>query len=230
LTFQELKEISLAWAHNDLGHFTSKVERAKKIIETGLKFDGKKYAAFSGGKDSTAMLHLVLSLDPDCMVFHYDYKDEDRSDGSVYMPEEYQAEIIENMKKIGAKNIKIESGHDWYKVFFGKIAPALYRDGYRVSFVGLRKEESSNRRQRIKANRSLTNIKEFWPLQDWSWRDVWAYIFFHDLPVHSAYKKYGELIGWDKVRFVTFFDAEMDKFGSSNLDGMLLWRFRNKRR
>ena len=214
---EEFKEIMLEYSRTR--GFEIKIEQAEKIIKRGLDFKGKKYVAFSGGKDSTAMLHLVLKFDPDIMVMHYDY--------GKYMPRMYEEEVIKNVLDLGVKDLRIERGQNWYKAFFGRIVKQYYSEGFRVCFVGIRKGESISRRLRIVDNKSLTKIREFWPLQDWTWRDVWAYIFMNDLPIHSAYLKYAPIVGWDKVRFVTFFDPEFEKFGSPNLDGVLLWKHKN---
>jgi len=217
-----MKQIFIKWAKTE--EYRYKVKQAKKIIEEVIK-EYKPYIAFSGGKDSTCLLHLVLQFDPDILVWHWDY--------GKYMPREFEKEIIENVRKIGAKNLRVDTSmaYKWkdkvfYKTFFGKIQKELAKE-YDAVFVGLRKEESIHRRERIKVQRSLGIIKEFWPLQDWSWRDVWAYIFSNNLPYHSAYDKYIPLLGWNNTRFATFFDPEFDTFGASNIDGLLLWGWKN---
>jgi hypothetical protein len=34
-------------------------------------------------------------------------------------------------------------------------------------------------------------------------------------------------MGWEKVRFVTFFDKEFEKYGSPKLDSLLAWRWKH---
>lgn len=214
------------WAKTEEHH--KKVSEANKIIQDSLNRYKKMYVAYSGGKDSTCLLHLVLSYEPDILVFHWDY-------GPYLMPRVYEKETIANMEKMGAKNIYIDTSKEykshentgiWYKEFFGRITPKLLSEGYKACFVGIRKEESVTRRLRIEAKKSLTQIEEVWPLQNWSWKDVWAYIFANNVPYHSVYDKYAPIVGWDKARFVTFFDREFEKFGSPNLDGVLSWRYK----
>lgn len=221
-----MKDIIQAWAKTR--EFKKKLEKAEEIIRDALKRSKKPYIAFSGGKDSTCLLHLVLKQKPDILVWHWDY--------GKYMPREFEKEIIRNAKIIGAKNIRIDTSKAYrykekvfYRVFFGRVLPSLKAEGYDGVFVGLRKQESISRRERIKAKRTIGTIQEYWPLQDWDWKDVWAYIFDNNLPYHSAYDIYAPIIGWDKVRFATFFDPEFDFLGNSNLDGMLLWRWKNAR-
>ncbi|NUU96748.1 phosphoadenosine phosphosulfate reductase family protein [Marinitoga sp. 1138] len=219
-----MKNTFKAWAKTE--SFQKKVAEAKLIIHDALKKSKKMYIAFSGGKDSTCLLHLVLKFNPNILVWHWDY--------GIYIPRKFEYETIENAKKIGARNIRIDTSNAYrykekvfYNTFFGKILPEFEKQGYDGVFVGLRKQESISRRERIKAKRIVGNIQEYWPLQNWDWKDVWAYIFSNDLPYHSAYNIYAPVIGWDKVRFATFFDPEFDFLGNSNLDGMLLWRWKN---
>lgn len=177
------------------------------------------------------MLHMVLAEKPDIMVLHWDY-------GPYYIPRWLEKEFLENAKKIGAKNIRVETSHEYIRLgrkavnvlgreYLGRLIPELSKDGYDLVFVGLRKEESLKRKRRIENNRSITEIPECWPVADWSWRDVWAYIFSHDLPYASIYNIYAPVVGWENARLTTFFDPEFDKIGASSVDGVLMWRFRN---
>lgn len=214
--------------HSQTDEFRAKVKEADSIIEKALKQYKKPYVAFSGGKDSTCVVHLVLKHHPDIMVHHWDY--------GIYMTKQFENEVRENAKKMGVRNFRLETselyyqGCDkpvWYKEFFGRVLPAYLKEGYDAVFVGLRKEESVKRKRRISNNKSLSKIREIWPLAEWTWMDVWSYIILMKLPYPSVYDVYGPVIGWDKVRFSTFFDPEFEKFGCPNIDGVLLWRHRN---
>ncbi len=207
----------LLWT--ETSEYKEKIEATKAIIKEALKNHRQSYVAFSGGKDSTTMLHLILQQDPTILVFHYDY--------GKYMPRKLEKEIIKNAKEMGVKNFYVDSGQNWYRTFFGRIEKNLVKKGYDLVFVGIRKEESYKRRRRIKKGTFLGKIDECWPLKNWTWKDVWGYIVKNNLSYPSVYDKYIELLGYDKARFVTFFDHEFDKFGSSNLDGFLLWKERN---
>jgi len=224
-----MKEVLRKWAETD--EHKQKVEESQKLISRALTKARKPYVAFSGGKDSTCVLHLVLQQKPDVLVLHWDY-------GPYYIPRWLEAEFIENAKKIGAKNIRVETSSEYKRLgrkainvlgrdYIGKILPKLKEEGYDLAFVGLRKEEAVKRKLRIESGTHIGPIPECWPVGSWSWRDVWAYIFSRGLPYASIYDEYAPVVGWDKVRLVTFFDPEFDKFGNSNLDGVLMWRFRH---
>ena len=223
------KEVFRQWAKTD--EHLVKVEEARRIIAEALRRHQKPYVSFSGGKDSTCVLHLVLQQKPDVTVLHWDY-------GPYYIPRWLAAEFVENARRIGAVNIRVETSPEYERLgrnainvlgreCLEKLIPNLKKEGYDLAFVGLRREESVRRRWRIDRGQSLGIIPECWPVGNWSWKDVWAYIFGNDLPYASIYDIYAPVVGWDKARLTTFFDPEFDKFGNSNLDGLLLWRFKH---
>lgn len=208
------------WAKTDDYH--TKVVESLKVIRRFVERD-KCMVAFSGGKDSTVMLHLVLQVAPDIEVFHWDH-------GSYLMPRNIEEEIIVNAKRLGARNLIVKSSpllerpdarsnyKVWYLVFWNTLHRTRKDLGWDFQFVGLRKEEGCKRTAKIKSSPK----GEVYPVADWKWTDIWAYIVSKNLPYPAIYDKYAALLGYDKVRLVTFFDMEFEKFGSPYLDGFLL--------
>jgi len=217
--------------HSDTEEHKRKVSEAQAIIKNVFYKYRQPYAAFSGGKDSTCMTHLVLQERLDCMVLHWDY-------GRYYIPDKIRREIKENAKKLGVRSLRIETSEQYEilkrkainvlgREFIQGLLPRLQEEGYDASFIGLRIEESLKRKRRIKADRSLTEIKEFFPVKNWTWMDIWAYIVKNNLPYLSHYDLYAPVVGWDKVRLTTFFDPEFDKYGCQNVDSMLMWKYKS---
>ncbi len=218
--------------HSKTKEFFYRVLEAEKTISNTIQKYKKPYIAFSGGKDSTCVLHLVLNQKPDVMVLHWDY-------GRYYIPREIHKEIIENAKKIGVINLRIETSEQYElqgrnarniigTEMLEKLIPRLIDEGYDVVFVGLRSQESPKRKRRIKSGNTLSKMSEVFPIRGWSWLDVWAYIVSKDIPYLTHYDRYAEVIGWNRARFTTLFDSEFDKFGCSNVDGILSWKYRNE--
>jgi len=216
--------------HSKTDGYASRIEKAMRIINVACR--RKMYCAFSGGKDSTVMVHLALRVVPDVMVLHWDY-------GRYYVPLKFHDEIIAIVKGLNVKNFRLETSDKYDKLkrrainvlgedYLGKLIPKIRREGYEGVFVGLRAEESCKRTVRIKQGGAYGGIKEYYPVGHLTWMDIWAYIVSNDLPYLSHYDRYAELYGYDKVRFTTFFDSEFDKFGCRNVDGILNWRFRNE--
>jgi len=189
--------------------------------------------AYSGGKDSTVMLHLALQIDPDIQVFHWDQ-------GPQLMPRDVTEEILANARALGAKNLIVETwkGSDaedmrvnpekWraaHMIHYLVLNRIRRQQGWDFQFVGLRKEEGCKRSAVCKHPRR----GETYPLADWSYLDVWAYIVSHGLPYPRAYDLYAPLLGWDQARFVNFFSMRFENYGSPYVDGFLLPEKRNLR-
>ena len=225
------RKILVAWSETD--EHKLQVARARDTVRRALEKCKQPYVAFSGGKDSTCVLHLVLEQAPETMVLHWDY-------GPYYIPRWLAQEFVQHARQLGAKHLRIETSPEYQRLkreainvlgreYLGKLVPRLRdEEGYDLVFLGLRGEESVKRRLKTKSkiwfeNKTLNCA----PIADWSWRDVWAYIFAHDLPYASVYDLYAPVVGIQNLRLTTFFDPEFDKFGSPNLDGILMWRHRH---
>ena len=205
--------------YSKLNIFKWRVKKAEKIIERALQRFKKPYIAFSGGKDSTCVLDLVLRQ-ANIDVYHWDF-------GRLYIPEDIHNEIKENARKIGGdlKILECKYGRKFTEDFREFTALLLCR-GYDSVFVGIRKEESRERNRRLSRNISITKIKEIFPIADWTWMDVWAYIVSRNLPYCSHYDRYGPVVGWNRVRFSSYFDSGLDNIGASDVDGVLNYKFK----
>ena len=214
--------------HSRTKEFEEKVLESRRIVREVL-IAYKSYIAYSGGKDSLAMLHLIIKEDPSVRELHWDY-------GRYYVPRWLEREIIRNAKALGA-DIEVRTSLEYEikkreaigvlgREFIGSVGREMMERGFECVFLGLRSEESSRRNIRTKKHIKRKEMIECYPIARWSWKDVWAYIVSNNISYPSIYDKYSKIYGWDKVRLVTFFDPEFDKFGSSNVDGVLMPEFR----
>ena len=208
------------------------VQRAHERIAEALTTHRRAFVSYSGGKDSTALVHLVLQHEPEIMVLHWDY-------GRAFVPYAVHRAILDNATALGVKNLRMETSADYVRLgrkaqnvmgrhLIGRLLPALAAEGYDLDFVGLRAEESLKRRRRIEARRMVSVIEECWPLWDWRWLDVWAYIVAHNLPYLWLYDSRARLVGYELARFTTLFDGEFSALGADALDNVLHWRWRNE--
>lgn len=220
------------WAETD--GYEERMESASETIRGAFDLYHKPYVALSGGKDSLVMLHMILRHDPDVLVWHWDY-------GPHYMPRDLEQEVIDACFKLGVKHLRIDSSprYRWgrseknvlFPALFGRVQPQLIEDGHRLAFVGLRAEESNKRA--CKTMGRMKNNGRMWecyPLRDLTTYDVWAYIVENDLPYCSHYDRYGKLLGIENVRMATFYDPEFYRFGSNNIDGVLMPAFKHNDR
>lgn len=225
----DVREAFMAWSETP--QHADAVAAASAIIADSVAHSDKAYVAYSGGKDSLCLLHLVLQHAPDTMVYHWDF-------GRYKMPREAEAEVVSAARTLGTLDLRIDTSeryetegraasHVFEEEFFGRSVNELAQEGYDLAFIGLRKQEGVGRRLRIMAGKSLGPIRESWPLADWDWRDVWAYIATNELPYPSAYDSKAPLVGWDKARFSSFFDRDLYHLGTEQVDNVLYWRLRN---
>ena len=226
----EEREMLLLWSDTD--EYTSSIELANTNIESVLSIYTNPVCAFSGGKDSLVMTHMVLQTVPDCTVFHWDY-------GKYLVPRDIHEETLNIARTIGAKNMIVDGAVEdrttkklkWTAGIFGRALPRLKENGHDVNFVGLRSQESGKRDKKV---RSLyvhkKPIDEAYPIRHMGWKDVWAYILENNLPYLKHYDKYSTIIPLEFCRFSSFFDPEIELHGASMaVDGVLMPEFRNVR-
>jgi len=221
------REQFLAWSRQDF--YTRLVGTTLATMRSIMVGHANVNIAVSGGKDSLVMLDLALQVKPGCFVWHWDY--------GIYMPREIEREVIGILAKfpiqpgrliLHARQSKNAASLAGYRAFFAAITGHLRENHVTLNFIGLRSEESIARKRRCKTmfeqNGTVTNA---FPLRDWRWKDVWAYIVQYGITYPSAYDAKARLLGWDKARFVTFFDPEFEHLGGMAQDKFLFWRSRD---
>jgi len=222
---EKWKMYFLAWY--DEGRVNDKVNEA---AEFSARYLSEGVVSVSGGKDSMVMLHIIVNKCKKYIdVFHWDH-------GPALMPRPIEDEIVRNIFKVagGARRIIIKKfikgssekarveWRDWYAAFFSTLRSL----NYKYHLLGIRADESSKRevRGRIVEREQWVEIH---PIYYFTWRDTWSYVFKHNVPVPTVYFTYAKLLGWDKVRLVTFFDREFEKYGSPQVDNILMWRHKH---
>lgn len=206
--------------HSHKKEYQSKIKKSITIITKALN-ENNCYISFSGGKDSTVLTHLALSIKSNTPIWHWDYGDD-------LMPRPIEKEVLNNLKTLGAINVIVNkrqgSGADTdsgYEQFFGQIKKNKEKYGWNMGLIGVRRDESVRRKHKYI---SYFQDGDCYPLLDWTSNDIWAYICSNNLKYPSVYDYYGEVLGWDKARFVTFFDPEFETL-SGGWDGLLMNEF-----
>lgn len=180
--------------------------RAKELYDSGIGKCDAVYIAFSGGKDSVALLNLCHEVLPiDVPVI---FSDTDMELPDTYaIWEEIQRRYPERpFIRVRAENAAIDN---WY--LFGppsrairwccsvhKSTPALIhmkatlnKTSMRLlAFVGVRGEESYSRSFYKDANDGVKNASQMnqMPLLNWGSHELWLYLFQYSLPVNRAYR------------------------------------------
>lgn len=208
--------------HTHRDEYKTRIQNVKQVIKECFKRYDNPAISYSGGKDSIVLTHITLSLYPDTPVWHWDY-------GDSLMPRQYEEEVINNLRSL-TNNIIInkrksgDKGGDsnyGYRQFYKCIAENKKKYGLDCQLVGVRQEESNKRKQHYKKYFMEGNC---YPLLKLTYMDIWGYIVTHNLKYPQIYDLRGEYDGWDKVRFVTFFDKEFGTLAIS--DGVFLPEYR----
>jgi len=233
----KLVETCRLWAGRE--EYLRKIDEALSIVRRHY-VPGKSYVSCSGGKDSLAMVHLIVhNINPNVTVFHWDH-------GKWLMPRWVEHDILECIRSVPVRNLIVKryifgdscekariDYAKWYRAFFKTIEMLNREHGLEVCFLGFRAEESHVRKVRVKRefeiHKSL-GVKLVYPLRSWSWLDVWTYLIINNVKYPRIYDMYAKVLGYDKARLVTFFDKEFEGIGTYYLDNVLLWRDRYVRK
>lgn len=167
-------------AHATLPTFKRKVEKAKEIIREALAI-APAYVAVSWGKDSVVMLHLVQSICPDILAISFGHHEREMISNYAETEALYRERF-----RLNINTILMQGDHVPNKVK----ATKLWLD-YPVKFVGLRMEESKDRKITLIKNGAIYQYKQgdyrACPIFNWTSQDVWAYTFSRNLPYLKAY-------------------------------------------
>lgn len=218
----------IAWSLTP--QYRARVEQTKHEIHQSFPKYKRPYVAYSGGKDSVVTTHLCLQ-EKNVELFHWNYQ-------KHLMP--FEDEIIQNAYKFGEVDLTVRTSKKYGSeksarhehimgAMFMHLSQLIKEKGWDLAILGLRKEEGVKRRHRCNAE-NLKFMKEYgitmyYPVRDWGWMDIWAYIVSNNLPYPRIYDSLAQFRGYDRVRFTTFFDDEFERFG--NIENVLMPEFKN---
>jgi len=204
--------MTLAISPGDLAHartaaFQRRAERARQVISQAADL-GRLGISYSGGKDSTVVLHLVREIVPDAPAAFYDSGLE--YPGTYEMDQYYGVETIRpemslaDMCRYGGywghpNPTDPEAEFDFFSFLVAEPSwRFITKYGLRVMTMGLRAQESKGRQLSAQRRGELYYIKvrDMWhccPLAVWTEDDVWAYIASRGLRYNPAYDKMAQL-------------------------------------
>lgn len=197
--------------------YEEKIELSRQVIDRAFKI-GKPALLYSGGKDSTVLLHLLLEKDPGILIIHNDTTLGDPAclefirrvtAGHNYI-ETTAADPVAMWQKLGHFPILSKRGHTAYKKRIPglRVSPVQccynlkekYSNGIlrsqevKVVFWGNRAGESNRRKLSfIDAGFLFKPVRYPWhqayPLQHWLESDITAYLR-HDVPDYPESKTF----------------------------------------
>lgn len=194
----------LARLHYESDRMRGLIASGLALVTQALDKGRNPYIAFSGGKDSLAVMGLVLTVRPDVRLVW--------SDDELEYPE--TVEYMTTVQRLAGDQLTITLGHVQHAGWFSPWADAPYwreplpgsvrieepiegwmvSGGYELAFTGLRRNENKHRRAWLATAgplyRAHTDAGMTWrscPIHDWTEDDVWAYIVGRGLPYNRAY-------------------------------------------
>jgi 3'-phosphoadenosine 5'-phosphosulfate sulfotransferase (PAPS reductase)/FAD synthetase len=193
-------------AHSKTNSFKKNIQKSKDIISEFLNLGVKSYISWSCGKDSTAMMHLILSLNKDIKVVSekddMDFPEEKEYlnemvklyniDIDVISPDVNLWDIIINhniVEDIHSKGVDFSD-----KYFYNLLREYSEKNKYKGILLGLRAGESRGRLMNLKVHRYIyynQNFKQVFcqPIAEWTAKDVFAYLFSNNIPILPVYFK-----------------------------------------
>ena len=228
--------------------FQKLVAKTSKVIEEWLEKCQSPCVAFSGGKDSTVLLHLVRNIKNDVTAMF--------SDDEYHLPETIDLiNNTDNLIKIAShvqhtdwfwsweKKDNLPNDVEWIETKGDASTEWAKKNGYDGMAVGLRSEENFYRRIAIRKHGKLFFVKkkqlwQCWPLADWKVEDVWTAIVGYNIPYNKAYDKLSSLgvpllhqrigpfanqraIGYGQLSILKHgWPAEFDKFVKNHPEAM----------
>jgi len=178
----------IARLHARLAPYRHKVARSRQIVREWLTLcDHRACVAFSGGKDSSVILHLVRDECPDAVALH--------SDDEWLLPEtEHLLQTTPGLVRL----VRPLHHTSWFTAWSEEEGPNggsknrwAIENNYIGMAIGLRMEENARRKIHIRSRghtfQTRTGLWQCYPIADWSWRDVWAYLVTENVPYNTAY-------------------------------------------
>lgn len=192
--------------HTRSTQYKRNVERAQAVVQKFLEQEPRSYCSISGGKDSTVLMHLVWSIAPETKMLS-EKDDMDFPNELEYM-HTLQARYSLNLDIITppVKLWDVAMQHDFTEdihskgtawsdeYFYGLLRKWQAEHDYTGAFLGLRRDESKGRYWNF-VKRGEIYRNESWqqwvctPIAIWSGKDVFAYLFQHDIPIMDVYFK-----------------------------------------
>ena len=227
----EVKKFEL---HAETRDYQRRIKEAKKNIETVFERYENPYVAISGGKDSTVLHHLITKACgyDEVDVFHFDQ-------GLLALPgaRDQVEKIIQNYggtdcirttEAMYDESISNEERHGHlHSGRHGWIKRLTEERGWSLAILGIRAEESPDRRDRWSGTPPTHKMGDqltVAPIHGLTTQDVWSYIVDNKLPYHDQYDEKGELLnGIDKPhnRLSSFHSSGLDQMGERTISSFL---------
>lgn len=178
--------------------FRKRLSKTKEVIEEWLHTAEKPYVAFSGGKDSTCVLHLVREILSDCPAVHFDADCNFPEVDELLLSTPYLITIHSKEKFLDILQDYGIDGKVAVRPIMKKVVDEPIKElqeeySFGGSAYGLRAEECDGRRKHFASRGHIFRYKNgvlgCMPIAHWRYNDVWAYIVSMDIPYAGTYDR-----------------------------------------
>lgn len=194
-------------AHTLLPVFSKRLEQARACTEYAYKLCRSPFVAFSAGKDSSVMLHTILTVNPRATVRILTGGETRLLHSNIDTVFDWWREKFPkmnfqevNVDHVFAPGWENATFYEQYQTFQNEWEKYLHSTGdWDGVFIGLRKEESNFRRIWLSIRMDGHAIRQYQaggqkgvyricPLADWREIDVGAYVVKYSIPLLSGYE------------------------------------------
>ncbi len=135
--------------------------------------------AFSGGKDSSVLAHLVHSVVSDVPLLFLDH-------GAHFQETLDLVETLKNVLRITTKEAwKPDTDACCGLIKIGLLNEGIARHQISHLFVGIRRDEHESRD--VPQVEEKDGHQRVYPILDWSENEVWQYLVYYNVPVNPLY-------------------------------------------
>jgi len=181
-------------------NLSDKVERARKCIRTATRRIAieRVAVAWTGGKDSTVLLHIIRELHGGLVPYPVFFNDSTFEFPDIYrfinrLTKAWRLRLV-RVKHLQPDLEVFSKLSEERKLEFSRIMKintlhwALSKYGWRAFLVAIRRDEHPSRKKEVYVSSRGDHLR-IHPLLDFTEKDIWEYIRAHRVPVVSLYKR-----------------------------------------
>jgi phosphoadenosine phosphosulfate reductase len=173
-----------------------KIIKSQQVIRKAMRKYGRRKTAiaFTGGKDSLVMLHLIKSVYAKIPLVVY-FGDTGQHFPEVYSfidktVKEWKIKLVIGKPKISYQEVKGDRLRCCHALKTLPQQEAIRKYHWRAVMVAIRRDEQKTReREQYFSLRKDPDHVRVHPLLHWTEKDVWDFIKLNKLPVNPLYKR-----------------------------------------